>query len=70
LVTLVTLDRNNAALMGVPPDTPGLQVHIFGRSFGRVPITFQCMLVPPTRYCLKLDFNPPSSDAAVASPSP
>lgn len=61
LGTLVTLDADDAVLMGIVPGTAGLQVHIVGRSFGGVPITFQRMTVPPTRYALKLDFNPPDA---------
>ncbi len=58
------LDAEDAALMGLPPRTFGLEVHIIGRSFGRVPISFQRMSVPPTPYALKLDFNPPGPAAA------
>lgn len=47
--------------MGVKPGTVGMQVHITARSFGRVPITFQVMSVPPVPYALKLDFNPPGA---------
>lgn len=53
------LNDEDAALIGVPAGTFGLQVHITSRSFGRTPITFQRMSVPPTAYALKLDFNPP-----------
>lgn len=59
--TVVTFDRDDTGLMGIAPGTAGLQVHITGRSFGRAPITFQRMTVPPTRYALKLDFNPPGA---------
>jgi hypothetical protein len=51
----------DAALMGVDPLATALQVHITGRSLGRVPITFQLMAVPQTPYALKLDFNPPGT---------
>ena len=72
LATVVTLDADDAVLMGIVPGTAGLQVHIVGRSFGRVPITFQRMAVPPTPYALKLDFNPPGgrSDDAGSCPTP
>jgi DNA-binding GntR family transcriptional regulator len=60
LAYLAEADADEATLMGVRPGTAGLRVHITGRSFGRVPITFQLMSVPPTPYALKLDFNPPS----------
>jgi hypothetical protein len=38
-----------------------MQIHITGRSFGRVPITFQIVSVPQTKYALKLEFNPPQA---------
>ena len=53
------IPADDAAVMGVQPATPGMEVHILSRSFGRTPITFQIMRVPPTRYALRLDFNPP-----------
>jgi DNA-binding GntR family transcriptional regulator len=53
------LDAEDSSLMGIPPSTFGLQVHIIGRSFGHEPISFQRMSVPPTPYALKFDFNPP-----------
>ena len=59
LAFLRSPEAADAALMGVAPGTPGLQVHITSRSVGRVPITFQLMSVPPTEYALKLDFHPP-----------
>lgn len=65
LAHMVEFDPEDAALMGVPPRAFGLQVHIIGRSFGRVPISFQRMSVPPTSYALKLDFNPPGPEAAI-----
>ncbi|TFZ04812.1 GntR family transcriptional regulator [Ramlibacter rhizophilus] len=51
----------DARLMGLWPESagPGLQLHITGRSLGRIPISFQVVSVPPTPYALKLDFNPP-----------
>jgi DNA-binding GntR family transcriptional regulator len=49
----------DARLLKLAPGSSGLQVQIRGYSFGRVPITFQRMFVPPTEYGLKLDFNPP-----------
>jgi GntR family transcriptional regulator len=52
----------DAALMDLVSGTPCLQVHITGRSVGRIPITFQLMCVPPTGHALKLDFNPPGAD--------
>ncbi len=59
LAFLREMPAQDAALAGVQAGTLGLQVHITGRSVGRVPITFQVMSVPPTHYALKLDFNPP-----------
>ncbi len=53
------LDAKDTSLMGIPPRTFGLEVHIIGRSFGHAPISFQRMSVPPTPYALKFDFNPP-----------
>lgn len=53
------IDADDAKVIGVAPGTHGLQVDIVGRSFGRVAITFQRMIVPPTLYRIKLDFNPP-----------
>lgn len=64
LAHVVQIDAQDAALMGVAPRACGLQIHITGYSFGRTPITFQRMTVPPTPYALKLDFNPPGYDAA------
>lgn len=61
LAQMVELNPEDAALMGVPSRTFGLQINITGRSFGRVPISFQRMSVPPTAYALKLDFNPPDT---------
>ncbi len=52
---------DDAAVMGVAAGSASLQVHITGRSVGRVAITFQLMCVPPTDYALKLDFNPPAA---------
>lgn len=63
LASVVTLDAEEAGLLGLPANTTGLQVNIVNRSFGPAPISFQRMLVPPTRYALKLDFNPPGASA-------
>jgi len=56
---LVSIEADDARIMGVPPGTMGLQVHITARSFGRQVISFQRMLVPPTPYALKFGFQPP-----------
>lgn len=58
---IVQIGAEDALIMRIPPATWGLQVQIVGRSFGHTPISFQYMIVPPTRYGLKLDFNPPAS---------
>jgi GntR family transcriptional regulator len=55
------IEGADARLMRVKPGSMGLQVHITGRTFGRVPITFQVMSVPQTNFGLKLDFNPPDT---------
>jgi hypothetical protein len=64
LARMVPLDAADALQMGVAAGTMGLQVDITGRSFGRQPISFQQMHIPPTPYALKFDFNPPSPDTA------
>ena len=64
LARLAPLDASDAHVIGVAPGTIGLHVAITGRSFGRQPITFQHMCVPPTPYALKFDFNPPHPDDA------
>ena len=61
LAKVVTVMPQDAALMGLALNTAGLQVHIIGYSFGRVPITFQRLVVPPTDCAMKLDFNPPAA---------
>ena len=53
------IPADDARLMNVKPGTVGMEIHIVGRSFGRAPITFQVMRVPPTRFALQLDFQPP-----------
>ncbi len=63
LAQVAPIEAADAAVLGVRAGVVGLQVTIVGRSFGRVPITFQRMVVPPTRYGLKLDFNPPDAPA-------
>jgi GntR family transcriptional regulator len=64
LARIVEIDADDAALVGLPPRTAGLQVHITGYSFARTPISFQRVSIPPNAYALKLDFNPPGSDGA------
>ncbi|MFT3817209.1 MAG: GntR family transcriptional regulator [Rubrivivax sp.] len=55
------IEGDDARLMRARPGAVGLQVHITGLTFGRVPITFQVMSVPQTKYALKLEFNPPQA---------
>ncbi len=64
LASMAPIDTDDALVMGVVPGTMGLQVRITTRSFGRQPISFQNMLVPPTACALKFDFNPPDADPA------
>lgn len=61
---IVPLEAEDAGVIGVTSSTTGLQIDIVGRSFGRAPITFQRMIVPPSPYGLKLDFNPPDGGSA------
>jgi len=70
LATVAPLNAEDAALVGLAANTPGLQIDIVGRSFGRAPVTFQRVAIPPTRWALKLDFNPPApGDRAGSSPA-
>lgn len=64
LASLAPIEAAEAQIIGVAPGTLGLQVHITTRSFGRQPISFQCMWVPPTPYALKFDFNAPGHEPA------
>lgn len=68
--TVVNLMPEDAALMGVAPRGAALQVLITGYSFGRVPITFQRVVVPATDCAMKLDFNPPEPDGASGPSGP
>jgi DNA-binding GntR family transcriptional regulator len=61
---VVQIGSEDAQVIGIAPRTWGLRIDIVGRSFGRAPITFQQMVVPPTRYGLKLDFYPPGPAGA------
>ena len=61
---VVEFVSEDAALMGLPARSVGLQIHITGRSLGRMPITFLQMSVSPTLYGLKIDFNRPGSQPA------
>jgi DNA-binding GntR family transcriptional regulator len=60
---VVEIGAEDAEVIGLAPRTCVLQVDIVGRSFGRTPITFQRMIVPPTHYGLRLDFSPPGERA-------
>ncbi|HEY1796030.1 MAG TPA: GntR family transcriptional regulator [Stellaceae bacterium] len=66
VAVMVPLEAEDAAVVGAAPSTIGLQIDIVGRSFGRAPITFQRMIVPPSPYGLKLDFNPPDGGSVAA----
>jgi DNA-binding GntR family transcriptional regulator len=66
LARMARLGHEDAMLIGITPGTWGLQIHITCRSFGRVPISFQRVSVPPTIYALKLDFNPPAPETPAA----
>lgn len=57
---VVHISLEDSRVMGLTPKTCGLRVHILGRSFSGAAITFQHMIVPPTRHGLKLDFNRPT----------
>ncbi|NLD53580.1 MAG: GntR family transcriptional regulator [Burkholderiaceae bacterium] len=59
---VVHIGIEDATIMGVAPRSCGLQVHIVGRSFSSIPITFQRMLVPAVPHGLRLDFHPPADD--------
>jgi len=58
---VVPIDVEDAVAIGVKKGGAALRVHIVGRSFGREPITFQRMVVPPTPFGLILDFAPPAA---------
>jgi len=59
LASMAPVTTDDARIVGVVPGTMGMQVNITARSFGRVPISFQRLLVPPVPYSFKFDFNPP-----------
>lgn len=63
LAHTVKLDSKDAEIMGVARGSAGFRMDVTGRSFGRIPITFQRISMPQTSYALKLDFNPPGTDA-------
>ncbi len=58
---VVPIDPADARVIGVKKASPSLRVDIVGRSFGREPITFQRMVVPPTTFGLILNFSPPEA---------
>ena len=66
LANMAPIDADDAGIIGVPPGTMGMQVRITARSFGRQPISYQCMWVPPTPYALKFDFHAPDHDPTAA----
>lgn len=59
LAFLRAADAEDAAILNVPSRATVLQIQITGWTVGRLPITYQLVSVPPTRFALKLDFNPP-----------
>jgi GntR family transcriptional regulator len=66
LASLAPIEAEDAGIIGVAPGSLGLQVRITARSFGRQPISYQCMWVPPTPYALKFDFHAPDHDPTAA----
>lgn len=64
LAHMAPIEADDARIMGVAAGTLGLQVRITTRSFGRQPISFQHMVVPPTPYAMKFDFSPPNPESA------
>jgi hypothetical protein len=46
-----------------------MQLQIVGYSFGKAPITFQRVFVPPTRHGLRLEFAPPEPTAERRAPA-
>ncbi len=58
---VVPIDVEDATAIGVSKGSCVLRVHIVGRSFGREPITFQRMVVPPVSSGLILNFLPPDA---------
>jgi DNA-binding GntR family transcriptional regulator len=63
LATIAALEAQDATLVAVEPGTAGLRIDIVGRSFGHESVTYQRVAIPPTRWALKLDFNPPAAGA-------
>jgi DNA-binding GntR family transcriptional regulator len=59
LATVINLLPEDAELIGRPALGAALQLLITGYSFGRVPITYQRVVVPANDCAMKLDFNPP-----------
>lgn len=67
LAIVAPVNADDAALMEVLAGTPGMHINIVGRSFGHEPVTFQRVAIPPTRWALKLDFNPPAAEGSTGS---
>lgn len=70
LAIVAPLQAEDAALAAVPPGTAGLQIDIVGRTFGNEPFTYQRVAIPPTRWALKLDFNPPAAGGSAGTAGP
>lgn len=68
LAALRPLSLQDAAALGLPAGSLGLELEIVGRSFGHAPISFQRVLVPPTPCGLKIDFLAPGQAPAAAGP--
>lgn len=64
LATVINLLPEDAALIGQPALGAALQVQITGFSFGRLPISYQRVVVPANDCAMKLDFNPPQIQTA------
>ena len=64
LATVINLLPDDAALIGQPALGAALQVQITGFSFGRLPISYQRVVVPANDCVMKLDFNPPPIPSA------
>lgn len=59
---VVPVDIEDASVVRLEKGACALRLHIVARSFGREPISFQRMVVPPTQFGLVLNFSPPAAD--------
>jgi DNA-binding GntR family transcriptional regulator len=60
-VRMAPLSSEDADFLKVEPDSWGLVLEIFARTHRERPLSFQRVLIPPSRY--PLDLSPPISDA-------